>query len=295
MGGENAETLKKEKYPTSKTNVSLDQIYDFFDTHKFQVETIAMRRLKNAKVEKLKNRFTGSIFITFISQSEAEKFLNSDFEFVHDETNFKLTKMTKAMYWSMQNAKNDAAKKGGNVEAAVEAARKAVENKEVKPIKFEEGIAVKFSGVTDATIRREDIKEFIVENEGAVEYVSFESGKDSGLILLNLEHGKKGGDVLKGDSTSKNIKGNELKFELASEKEFDTIHTEFLAFKKKMDLLKGQNGKFKKGKKNKRGGYKGKVVDRNAEDNQEKEAKNTRKRFADSDDEGAEAKVAKNE
>lgn len=98
-----------------------------------------------------------------------------------------------------------------------------------------------------------------------------------------------------GDSTSKNIKGNELKFELASEKEFDTIHTEFLAFKKKMDLLKGQNGKFKKGKKNKRGGYKGKVVDRNAEDNQEKEAKNTRKRFADSDDEGAEAKVAKNE
>lgn len=195
--GENAETLKKEKYPTSKTNVSLDQIYDFFDAHKFQVETIAMRRLKNTKVEKLKNRFTGSIFITFISQSEAEKFLNSDFEFVHDETNFKLTKMTKAMYWSMQNAKNDAAKKGGNVEAAVEAARKAAENKEVKPIKFEEGIAVKFLGVTDATIRREDIKEFIVENEGAVEYVSFESGKDSGLILLNLEHGKKGGDVLR--------------------------------------------------------------------------------------------------
>merc|ERR1711937_53538 len=180
---------------------------------------------------------------------------------------------------------------GGNVEAAVAAAKKAAENQ--KPLKYEEGVVVKFSNVTEPTIRREDIKSFLLEKEAAVEYISFESGKSDGLVLLNLEHGKKSSEVLGGEKYTQNIKGNEITFEAAGEKEFDELAAEFSAFKKKMDLLKVQGGK--KGFKGRKGGrgqgkFKGKSVNRNEEDG----AKNTRKRFADSDDEGAtKEKVAK--
>jgi len=286
-----AEIKSSKKSPVSETNVNLDQIFAFFDKYNYQVETIAMRRLKNPKEERLRNRFTGSIFITFNNQSEAERFLASEEKFSHDNAEFELTKMSKAMYWSMQNAKNDAQKKGGNVEAAMEAAKKAAERAQIKPIKFESGIAIKFTGVKDGTIRREDIKEFITESEGACEYISFESGKDSGLLLLNYEHGKKGAEVIKESEVTKNIKGNDLVFSFADEKEFDSVHTEFLAFRKKQELLKLSGGKKKKFGKSNRGAknYKGNKVDRNTE------PKNNRKRFADSDDEGVPEKVAKAE
>jgi len=283
--------------------ITLDQIYDYFtvDPLKLEVETIAMRRIKNTKDpnSKLLGRFTGSCFVTFSSQSESEKFLESDQKFKHESKEFELKKMTKAMYWSMQNAEHDAKKRGGNVEAAIEAAKKAAET--AKPVKFEEGIVIKFSDVTDSTIRREDIKTFILEKEGAVEYISFESGKSEGLILLNLEHGKKAKEILglegdDQDSHKQNIKGNEVNFQVVGEKDFESVQTEFLAFKKKMDLLKmsGGKGKFGKGKFGKggrggKGGFKGKKNNRNEEDS----SKNTRKRFADSDDEATGEKVAK--
>lgn len=282
---------KEEDLP----NVLLDQIYEYFDSLSLEIETIAMRRIKTAKEEKLVGRFTGSCFVTFNTQADSEKFIESDKKFSHSGKEFELKKMTKAMYWSMQNAEHEAKKRGGNVEAAVEAAKKAAEV--AKPVKFEEGVVVKFSNVTDDTIRREDIKTFILEKEGAVEYISFESGKSEGLVLLNLEHGKKAAEILSGETSTENIKGNDITFESATEKEFDTVQTEFLSFKKKMDLLKIQGrkgGKFnKKGGKGKGkgfGNFKGKSNTRNEEGN-----KNTRKRFADSDDEATGEKVAKTE
>lgn len=312
--GLKARTCMVEGFPrdSSKTDegehpkCTLDIIYNYFEETlkdlELDIETIAMRRVKNAKEEKLRNRFTGSIFITFVTQKDAQKYLADERNTLtmegmpEDNKTFELKKMTKAMFWSLQNAESKAKKSGENVEAAIEAAKNHLneKNKELN-IKFEEGILLKFSGVTDATVRREDIKEFIVGKDGAIDYVSFEAGQDHGFILLNMEHGKKADEILStlDENRSANIKGIDIKFESGSEEKFDDVKSEFVTFKKKMELRRTQGFSGKKGKfgKGKGRGFKGKEVNRNAED----EKKNSRKRFADSDDESPAVKVDKKE
>lgn len=312
--GLKARTCMVEGFPrdSSKTEegehpkCTLDIIYNYFEeTLKdldLDIETIAMRRVKNAKEEKLRNRFTGSIFITFVTQKDAQKYLGDDrntlvMEGMPEENkSFELKKMTKAMFWSLQNAESKAKKSGENVEAAIEAAKNHIneKNKELN-IKFEEGILLKFSGVTDAEVRREDIKELIVGKDGAIDYVSFEKGQDHGFILLNMKHGKKADEILStlDENKAANIKGIDIKFESGSESDFDQVKDEFITFKKKMELRRTQGfsgkkgGRFGKGKSR---GFKGKEVNRNNEDK-----KNSRKRFADSDDESPAVKVDKKE
>lgn len=69
----------------------------------------------------------------------------------------------------MENTRKKTMKAGGDVEAAVASAKAELE-KEKNPV-FEEGIVVCFSDVKDATIRREDIKDFLVENGAAVDFI----------------------------------------------------------------------------------------------------------------------------
>lgn len=158
--------------------------------------------------------------------------------------------MTKHAYWSLQNAKNHAKKTGGSVEDAVNAAKKRI--KAEAPAEYAEGCVIVFSGVKDATIKREDVKEFLVGADAAVEYIQFESGKENGAVLLNLEHGKKASEVIP-EGGKQNIKGDELELTVGDKAKFDELQEEFLAFKKRMST--NRNDRFKK---NKRGQYKGK-------------------------------------
>lgn len=150
---------------------------------------------------------------------------------------------------------------------------------------------MKFSGVKDATIKREDVKEFLVGADAAVEYISFESGKDCGSVLLNLEHGKKASEVIP-EGGKQNIKGDELEMVEGDEQAFEEIMNEFLAFKKRMSA--GRDNRGKKG--GKRGQYKGK--DRRGGDRGERKTRvpaGKRTTFNDSGDEATPAKVAKEE
>lgn len=277
---------KSEDKPEEKPEVELEpkielsELFVFFETLGYHPEHIAMRTIRpSPKVDKsIVGRFTGSLFVTFKTQAEVEKFLEEDVKF---RDKFALTKMTKNVYWSVQNAKTEAKKRGGNVEAAVVAAKKKAAS--MAPAKFEEGAVVLFSGVTDATIRREDFKDFMVENDAAVNYISFETGKPGGSILLSLEAGKNGKEVIP-ETVVKNIKGNDVTFSLGTEDDFNQAQTEYMSFKKRMDANKSF-GKRTKGRK-----YKG-SNDRRGNKFQKFENKKT---VFNSDDEGEPTpKVAK--
>jgi len=218
---------------------TIDEIYDFMESLDLEVETVNLRRNRNPK-DATHMLFNGSIFVTFASQSDASKFLESDKKF---KDTHELTKMTKQAYWAMENTRKKTLKAGGDVEAAVKSAKAKLE--EEKAPKYTEGIIVCFEGVKDATIRREDIKDFLVESGGAVDFIDFESGKDSGKILLNLEHGKKPAEIF-GENFTPNIKGDDITFSVGTEKDYEVASCSYTAFKKQMAEKKRQPKNFKK-------------------------------------------------
>lgn len=253
-----ARTCFADKFPRGKEGeegdtATLDEIYEFLESMDLEAETVAMRKIKSPKGKEpnpLEGKFTGSCFITFASTGDAQKFLGGEQKF---REKFELVKMTKNAYWTLQNARANAKKTGENVEEALKAAEKRLESE--KPIVYEEGIVLVFSGITDATIKREDIKNYLVEKDGAVEYIDFESGKASGKILLNLKHGKKAVDLIpEGDKI--NIKGDDITFAAGTQAEFDELVAQHQAFKKRMSQrsdYKNKKGRQQKGRKD-RGG-----------------------------------------
>lgn len=243
---------KEDEIEEKGEPASLDEIFEFIEKLGLTAETVAMRKLKGKKTEEGESdpnagKFTGSVFITFLSVADCKSFVEGDAKF---REKAELTKMTKHAYWSLQNAKNHAKKTGGSVEDAVNAAKKRI--KAEAPAEYAEGCVIVFSGVKDATIKREDVKEFLVGADAAVEYIQFESGKENGAVLLNLEHGKKASEVIP-EGGKQNIKGDELELTVGDKAKFDELQEEFLAFKKRMST--NRNDRFKK---NKRGQYKGK-------------------------------------
>jgi len=293
-----ARTCYADKFPRDKEGetaepATLDEIYEFLESMDLEVETVAMRKIKTAKGKEPNpndGKFTGSCFITFGSTGDAQKFLGGDQKFRGE---FELAKMTKNAYWTLQNARQNAKKTGENVEEAIKAAEKRIEAE--KPISWEEGIVIVFSGITDATIKREDIKNFLVEKDAAVEYISFESGKSEGKILLNLKHGKKASELIP-EGGKENIKGDDIEFAEGTEKDFDELSTEHQAFKKRMS----QRGDFKNKKnRNQRGkrDFGGKGRDNNRGGNRGGDRKTRvpagKSTKFDSDDEGGEAAAPK--
>lgn len=294
-----ARTSYAEGFPRDKEDeiaekgepANLDEIFNFIESKGLTAETVAMRKLKGKKDEEgnanpNEGKFTGSVFITFLTVADCKKFIEGEDKF---REKVELTKMTKHAYWSLQNAKNHAKKTGGSVEDAVNAAKKRIKAEE--PAKFEEGCVVVFSGVKDATIKREDIKEFLVGADAAVEYIQFESGKESGAVLLNLQHGKKAAEVIP-EGGKQNIKGDELELTVGDEAKFNELQEEFLAFKKRMSA-----GRDNKKKHSKRGQYKGKDR-RGGRDGGERRTRvpaGKRTTFNDSGDEATPAKVEKKE
>lgn len=251
---------KEDEIEEKGEPATLDEIFEFVEGMELSAETVAMRKLKGKKTEDGEvdpnaGKFTGSCFITFVTVNDCKTFLESEKKF---REKAELKKMTKNAYWQLQNAKHHALKTGGSVEDAVNAAKKRI--KEEQPKTFTEGCVLVFKGVKDATIKREDIKEFLVGADAAVEYIKFASGEENGMVLLNIEHGKKASEVIP-EGGKQNIKGDDIEMLAGDEANFDELMSEFLSFKKRMAA--GRDGKFKKG--GKRGQYKGK--DRRGGDN----------------------------
>jgi len=167
---------------------TLDNLQDFFDTWGF--ESVHMKRVPLSK------QFKGSLFVTFTTQEGADKFMNEP------ETKYKdtvLTKMTKAAYYDSKKSE----KKGGqgNTEKV---SREESDKDAVNRI-------VKFSGVTDDTIGREEIVEVLEE----VDFTSFERGKTEGLCLL--KPGNNAQDKIK------SLESNPVKIRSADEVKFEAL------------------------------------------------------------------------
>jgi len=260
------ENGKGEIEPTT-----IDEVYEYMEKMGLEVETINLRKNRNPK-DSSHLLFNGSMFLTFGNQQDCSKFLESDEKF---RETYNLKKMTKQAYWTMENTRKKTLKAGGDVEAAVASAKAELE-KDKAPV-YEEEIVVCFSDVKDATIRREDIKDFLVENGGAIDFIDFESGKDSGLVLFNLSEGKKPSEIF-GKDLTRNIKGENVQFSIGTEKDFDVISASFAAFKKQMSERK-KNDRMQKGKKGRN--------NRNTKNKRQRpnQRQNTKKTF-DSDDEG---------
>lgn len=295
-----ARTVFADKFPRDKEDeieekgapATLDEIFDFIEGQGLAAETVAMRKLKTKdKADPNHGKFTGSCFITFCSTNDAKSFIEGDAKF-REKT--EITKMTKNAYWSLQNARDHAKKTGESVEAALAAVNKKLESE--KPKVFADGCVIKFDGVKDATIKREDIKEFLVGADAAVEYIQFESGKGSGMVLLNLEHGKNASEIIP-ESGTKNIKGDELIFTSGDQAAFDEVHNEFLSFKKRMAArsdFKGKRGRFgnKGGRRDNGGGNRGNRDNKRDNNRKTRTPAGKSTKFNDSGDEGEAAPKA---
>lgn len=290
-----ARTCFADKFPRDKEDeegepATLDEIYEFLEGEGYEVETVAMRKVKSPKGgEKNPNegKFTGSCFVTFGATGDAQNFIGSEKKF---RDTYELSKMTKNAYWTLQNARSAAKKTGEDVNEAIKAAEKKLEAE--KPISYEEGIVVLFSGVTDATIKREDIKNFLVEAGAAVEYISFESGKAAGKVMLNLKNGKNASELIP-EGGKQNIKGDDLTFSQGEQQDFEELNVELQAFKKRMaqrnDYVKNRKSRNQRGKRDGRQNNRG---DRGERKTRTPAGKSTK--FDNSGDEGEpEAKVAK--
>jgi len=143
---------------------TLDALQDYFDA--YGLESVFMRRVPLSK------QFKGSVFVTFKTQQNCDDFMNETETKYKEET---LIKMTKAAYYE---SKKDEQKPGRKQKETRHGADQANDEGAVERI-------VKFSGVTDDTVGREEIlAKIVTEVKEQVDFTCFERGKTEGLVLL---------------------------------------------------------------------------------------------------------------
>ena len=155
--------------------MTLDALQEFFEP--MGSESVYMKRVP------LSRQFKGSVFVTFKTQKEADDFMNQDETKYNDVV---LTKMTKTAYY---DSKKDEKNPGtyilllGHCESKMILGRKQNrEDREAQEDRDEGAMEriIKFSGVTDETVGREQILEKVAE----VDFTCFERGKTEGFLLV---------------------------------------------------------------------------------------------------------------
>jgi len=140
-------------------DMSLDSLQEFFES--MGSESVYMRRVPLSK------QFKGSVFVTFKTQTEADDFMNQT------ETKYKdtvLTKMTKTAYYDSKKDEKNPSRKQNREDRQSQNDRDEGAMERI----------IKFSGVTDETVGREQILEKIEE----VDFTCFERGKTEGFLLV---------------------------------------------------------------------------------------------------------------
>ena len=144
-------------------------------------ESVYMKRVPLSK------QFKGSVFVTFKTQKEADDFMNQT------ETKYKdtvLTKMTKTAYYdSKKDEKNPSTYTINLIKPLIDKKNNMIlgrkqnrEDREAQEDRDEGAMEriIKFSGVTDETVGREQILEKVAE----VDFTCFERGKTEGFLLV---------------------------------------------------------------------------------------------------------------
>ena len=155
--------------------MTLDTLQEFFEP--MGSESVYMKRVPLSK------QFKGSVFVTFKTQKEADDFMNQT------ETKYKdtvLTKMTKTAYYdSKKDEKNPSTQIMQRIfhkNNMILGRKQNREDREAQEDRDEGAMEriIKFSGVTDETVGREQILEKVAE----VDFTCFERGKTEGFLLV---------------------------------------------------------------------------------------------------------------
>jgi len=237
-------------FPETET---LDSLQDFFDPYGF--ESVYMMRVKLSK------QFKGSIFVTFKTQELADKFMNEASTKFNDT---ELEKMTKTAFYDKGKGKDV---KGNEKREP----KKTLENDEdaLKRI-------IKFSGITDDTVGREEVIECLTD----VDFTSFARGQTEGLCVLNV--GSTASDVVSKLEknpveirTAKEVKFEALEGDAAEEarKTLAKEKEELFAKLKNRKSNRGRNGARGGGRPGGRGGPKNKKIKFDDSEPAEKKAK----------------------
>jgi len=187
---DNYKRLQKNRTAAIKgldKDANLDKLQDFFEP--YGSESIYMMRNRET------SEFKGSAFVTFKTQEDMDKFM------AEAETKFNdvvLEKQTKQNYYDSKSGK----------EKKPEKAPRQEDNDAVNRV-------IKFSGVTDDTVGREEIIEAL---KGSVDFTCFERGNTEGICLLN-----------QGDSAATVVgalEKNPVKIRSAEEVKFEALEGE---------------------------------------------------------------------
>ncbi|CAG5088030.1 Oidioi.mRNA.OKI2018_I69.PAR.g11708.t1.cds [Oikopleura dioica] len=222
---------------------TLDKLQDFFEP--YGSESIYMMRNRET------SEFKGTAFVTFKTQEDMDKFM------AEAETKYNdvvLEKQSKQNYYDSKSGKEKKPEKKAREEDTDAVNR-----------------VIKFTGVTDDTVGREEIIEAL---KGSVDFTCFERGNTEGICLLN--QGESAATIVGA------LEKNPVKIRSAEEVKFEALEGEVAegAVKKLKDerealfaRLKSRGGG--KGRGRGRGGFGGRG---------ERKPKNTKTTFNDDDE-----------
>lgn len=241
---------------------TLDELQGFFE--KWNAESVYMRRVQLSK------QFKGSVFVTFATQDDCDNFMKEP-DLKWKET--VLARKTKEAYYSDKKDEENE--------------RKGKPKREKKEPREEDTDAVnrivKFTGVTDETIGREEI---IDAFGGEVDFTHFERGKNDGTFLL--KPGQSAEEAVKAleNNPVKIRSADEVLFAALDGKEALECCAEILSEKEKL-FERLRNKKSGRGRKfGGRGGNRGGRDGNRGRDNRDgnKNPKNTKITFDDNDE-----------
>ncbi|KAL8616084.1 hypothetical protein ACOMHN_064634 [Nucella lapillus] len=165
-----ARTLYVKGFPADST---LDGLMDFFEDHG-KMDNVLMRRNKPGK------DFKGSVFVTFNTTADADKFLALE-GLKHEET--ELIKMKKEDYFKMKNDEEKLKRKGGSEVEKKKFGEKQEDQEKKVEDQMTKGAVLFMKGLPKGT-SVEDIKTFFGDF-GNVAWVEFASGEEKALVRFS--------------------------------------------------------------------------------------------------------------
>ncbi|CAH0404606.1 unnamed protein product [Chilo suppressalis] len=170
-----ARTVYAKGFPK---HASLDDLIKFFKDHE-EVENIIMRRYLDRTTKK--RLFKGSVFVTFKTKEQAEKFLKTE-DLKHGETTLQLLWQDEYLQKKLEeytNAKKEQREKKNK--------KKENEKVEKEEFKLPTGTVIRFSEGDDK-MKREDVKDALAALGADVAYIDYKQGDSEGWVRLAKEN-----------------------------------------------------------------------------------------------------------
>jgi lupus La protein len=165
-----ANSVYAKGFPADAT---VDSVTEFFAKVVAEGQSIKAVRLRRTRGKV----FKGSVFVEFSSKAEADRV--GALELKLEGAEEKLLVMTKQAYWDMKAKEKFGDKATGKKRKAAG----EVEEEKEEPLVYTNDLLVKVVGTTDST-SWEEIKKYLVDAGGNVQFVDFQRGLTEGYARL---------------------------------------------------------------------------------------------------------------